>query len=92
MSALLYVGNLPHTCSRRDLAEVFSCIGQVLGAKISEQREWGDCHICGWVKVADEEAAARAVHYLNGHSFFGAHLVVRPAKRSPAARVPSRLH
>ena len=92
MSALLYVGNLPHTCSRRDLADVFSCIGEVLGAKISLQREWGDCHRCGWVKVADEDTAQRAVHYLDGRSFFGAPLVVRPAKRNVVGKAPTRLH
>jgi RNA recognition motif-containing protein len=99
----IFIANLPPDFTDDELAEAFDPHGIVLSAFIARDPESGKKLRYGFVDIATEQAADRAVAAMHGVSVHGYHLDVhraeRPAKkpapktaappaRSRAARAP----
>lgn len=65
----LFVSNLPHSTSFIQLAAIFLKIGKVLNAKVMIDRD-GTCKGYGFVEMALEKDAKRAISELN-HTLVG---------------------
>ena len=86
----IFVANLPPDCTDDELAEAFDAHGIVLSAFIARDPESGKKLRYGFVDIATEKAADRAVAAMKGASLHGFHIDVRraePAKK--AARKPA---
>jgi RNA recognition motif-containing protein len=77
--AKLYIGNIPWTCSERDLEEVFSTVGTVQSVAIITDRETGRSRGFGFVEM-DDQGARNAIEKLNGRDFQGRPLRVSEAR------------
>lgn len=80
MSKKLYVGNLDYNVVQEDLQDIFSQYGEVLDAVVINDRETGRSKGFGFVELADDEDANKAIEDLNGKEFSGRNLVVNEAK------------
>jgi len=76
----IYVGNLPYNASENDLRDLFAQFGEVQRASIVMDRESGRSRGFGFVEMADDEAARKAMDELNGKDFNGRALTVNQAK------------
>jgi len=74
--AILYVGNLPFKISDEELANHFATAGEVAEVHHVRQGENGRSQGCGFITMADEEAAAKAVETLDGQELEGRTLSV----------------
>ncbi|WP_028574482.1 RNA recognition motif domain-containing protein [Desulfonatronovibrio hydrogenovorans] len=74
----LYVGNISWNTTEAQLSDLFSTYGQVLSAKIIEDRETGRSRGFGFVEM--ESGAEKAVESLNGYDLDGRNLKVNVAK------------
>jgi cold-inducible RNA-binding protein len=83
----VFVANLPPECTDEELAEAFDPHGIVLSAYIARDPESGKKLRYGFVDIATEKAADRAIAAMNGVSMHGYHLDVRRAER-PAKKAP----
>jgi RNA recognition motif-containing protein len=83
----VFVANLPPECTDEELAEAFDPHGIVLSAYIARDQESGKKLRYGFVDIATEKAADRAVAAMKGVSLHGYHLDVRRAER-PAKKAP----
>jgi len=77
----LYVGNLPFQATEQDVAAWFTQAG-VSGTQVTLIRDQmsGQLRGFGFVEVANDEDAARAVQSLNGQDFMGRNVVVNEAR------------
>ena len=80
MGKKLYVGSLPFGAKDEDLKEHFSTIGEVESAKIITDRDSGQSKGFGFVEMATEEEARRAIDELNGSSFMDRPITVNEAR------------
>lgn len=85
MSKNIYVGNLSWSATDEDLRSLFASYGNVLSAKVIEDRETGRSRGFGFVEM-DSADAVQAIEALNGHSFQGRDLRVNEAQ--PRERRP----
>ena len=76
----LYVGNLPHSYTDQDLAQLFSSYGSITSARIIMDRELGRSKGFGFVEFASKDDAQRAVQELNGKDAGGRAIVVNEAR------------
>lgn len=79
----LYVGNLPYSMNDESLAELFAEAGEVKEAKVITDKYSGRSRGFGFVTMADEDTAKKAVDTMNGKEIDGRALVVnisRPMK------------
>src|SRR5262245_28159091 len=76
----IYVGNLVWECTSDDLREMFAPFGQVASAQIIIDRETNRSRGFGFVEMANDEEAQRAIAELNGQMFKGRALTVNEAK------------
>lgn len=88
MAKKLYVGNLPYTTTDVQLKELFSQAGTVESVMVPIDRMSGRPRGFGFVEMADDEGAAKAVETLNGYEMEGRKLVVNEAR--PMAERPPR--
>lgn len=79
MSKSVYVGNLPWSTTEAQLAELFSPHGNVLSAKLINDKDTGRARGFGFVEMEDAEAAA-AIAALNGTEYGGRTLQVNEAR------------
>lgn len=89
MANRLYVGNLPYSISEADLANFFASAGKVEKTSIVTDRDTGKPRGFGFVDMATNEEAAKAVETLNGAEMQGRPLVVneaRPKESKPFQR------
>ncbi|HEV2303058.1 MAG TPA: RNA-binding protein [Stellaceae bacterium] len=86
----VFVANLPPEFSDDELADAFDPHGIVLSAYIARDPGSGRKLRYGFVDIATEKAADRAVAAMNGASLHGYHLDVRRAER-PAEKPPRKL-
>jgi len=86
----LFVANLPPDFSDDQLAEAFDPFGMVLSAFVARDPTTGKRLRYGFVDIATERAARRAVDAMNGTAIDGHNLDVRISER-PAARSKNRL-
>jgi RNA recognition motif-containing protein len=82
----LYVGSLPYSTTEQQLSELFSQHGTVQSAKVITDRYTGQSRGFGFVEMATNEEAQKAITALNGSALGGRTLVVneaRPQEKRP---------
>lgn len=80
MAKKLYVGNLPFSATEQELESKFSALGTVDSAKIIMDRDSGRSKGFGFVEMADDDAAMKAIDALNGQDFSGRAMIVSEAR------------
>jgi RNA recognition motif-containing protein len=80
MGKRLFVGNLPYSANDAELKEIFSQVGTVESAQVIIEKMTGRSKGFGFVEMATDEEAAKAVETLNGKDFSGRPLVVNEAR------------
>lgn len=80
MSTKLYVGNLSYNASEDELKELFSQAGEVVSAKIITDKFSGQARGFGFVEMATNEDAQKAVTMFNGQAFKDRELKVSEAR------------
>ena len=80
MPKKIYVGNLSFGTTETDLRDLFGEIGQVESVQIITDRDTGRSKGFGFVQMADDAAAERAIAQLNGKEVGGRNLTVNEAK------------
>jgi cold-inducible RNA-binding protein len=80
MNRRLYVGNLPYKATDEDLATLFSSVGNVTSAKVMRDMTTGRARGFGFVEMATDEAAQKAIEKFHQHDMEGRQLVVNEAK------------
>lgn len=80
MAVSIYVGNLPWRTTGDDLRALFEPYGAVENARIISDRETGRSRGFGFVDMADDESAKKAVAELNNYDYGGRPLTVNEAQ------------
>ena len=80
MSKRIFVGNLPFSTTEQELNELFAEIGQVESASIISNRYSGRSRGFGFVEMADDAEADKAIEQLNGKVIEEREIVVSEAK------------
>lgn len=80
MGKKLYVGNIPYQAEEKELQDFFATIGEVESVKIIIDQQTGHSKGFGFVEMASEEDAKRAISDLNGTSFMGKTVLVNEAR------------
>ena len=80
MGKKLYVGSIPFTATEEDLTNLFTTIGEVESVKIITDPGTGRSKGFGFIEMATEEDAKRAIDDLNGKSFMERSIVVNEAR------------
>jgi RNA recognition motif-containing protein len=86
MGSKLYVGSLPYSTTEQQLSELFGQHGSVQSAKVITDRFTGQSRGFGFVEMATDEEAQKAIAALNGAELGGRTLVVneaRPQEKRP---------
>ncbi|MGZ8520850.1 MAG: RNA recognition motif domain-containing protein [Candidatus Binatia bacterium] len=87
MAAKLYVGNLAYAVTDDRLQEHFAQHGSVVSARVITDKFSGRSKGFGFVEMASDAEAAKALNALNGTDFEGRNIVVSEAR--PQAPRPS---
>lgn len=80
MAQKLFIGSLAWGATEDELRELFETVGQVESATIITDRETGRSRGFGFVEMATEEDAKKAVEELNGKELAGREIVVNEAR------------
>ena len=80
MAKKLYVGNLSYNTHDEDLRETFSKIGEVLSVTLIVDQETGRSKGFGFVEMASDEDAEKAISTLNGTSLMDRTITVNEAR------------
>jgi RNA recognition motif-containing protein len=80
MAKKIFVGNLSFQTTETDLSDMFGEIGQVESVQIITDRDTGRSKGFGFVQMADDAAAEKAIAQLNGKDIGGRNLTVNEAK------------
>ena len=80
MATNIYVGNLPWTTTNDELADMFAQFGQVTKAQIITDRDTGRSRGFGFVEMATEAEAQRAIEAMHNSDMNGRPLTVNIAK------------
>jgi len=80
MAKKLYVGNLSYNTQEEDLRTEFSKLGEVLSATLIIDQASGRSKGFGFVEMAQDEDAVKAIASLNGTSFMDRTITVNEAK------------
>lgn len=80
MTTQLYVGNVNYRMTEDGLKQMFSEFGVVTSAKIVTDRETGRSKGFGFVEMADEDSAERAIRSLNDQELDGRRIKVNVAR------------
>ncbi len=88
MSRRLYVGNLSFQMTEDNLKDVFVAHGEVLSAKIVTDAATGRSRGFGFVEMANDEDAGKAISSLNGTSVMGRQINVSEAKPQKGRDLP----
>lgn len=84
MGRKLYVGNLPYQTGETELTELFSRAGTVESARIMRDMATGRARGFGFVEMATDDEAQKAITELNEFQLDGRKLVVNEARPKPA--------
>ena len=71
MAKKLYVGNLSYSTTEESLNGLFAQFGEVVSAIVIKDRATGQSKGFGFVELADEAAADKAIEAQNGKEFEG---------------------
>lgn len=80
MATKLYVGSLPYSTTDERLKEVFSQAGNVVSASVITDKMSGRSKGFGFVEMATEEEAKKAIEMFNGQDLDGRNIIVNEAK------------
>ena len=80
MAKKIYVGNLSFQTTETDLRNMFGEFGQVESVQIITDRDTGRAKGFGFVQMADDAAAEKAIVQLNGKGVGGRNLTVNEAR------------
>jgi RNA recognition motif-containing protein len=80
MAKNIYVGNLTWDATADDLLALFQQHGQVARAQVITDRETGRSRGFGFVEMANDAEAQKAIDALNGSAFRGRPLTVNEAR------------
>jgi RNA recognition motif-containing protein len=76
----IYVGNLPFDATEADLRSLFADYGTITSAAVITDRDTGRSRGFGFVELADEALAGKAIGNLDGHDWNGRRLTVNQAR------------
>ncbi len=80
MAKKLYVGNLPYSITADDLKEKFSAVGEVTSATIISDKFSGRSKGFGFVEMANDDEAAKAIDQFNEQDMDGRKMIVNEAR------------
>ncbi len=80
MSSNIYVGNLSYEINNESLQELFEEFGEVVSAKVINDRETGRSRGFGFVEMSNDTEADSAIQSLNGKEIKGRSIKVNVAK------------
>ncbi len=80
METKLYVGNLAYGTTDQDLQTLFTQAGTVTSASVIRDRETGRSKGFGFVEMASQAEAEKAISLFNGVEFQGRPLTVNVAR------------
>jgi RNA recognition motif-containing protein len=80
MGKKLYVGNIAFQASEDELTDLFKTAGEVESVKIIIDMQSGQSRGFGFIEMATEDDAAKAISDLNGASFMEKNIVVNEAR------------
>ena len=80
MAKKLYVGNLSYNTHEEDLREAFSKIGEVVSATLIVDQTNGRSKGFGFVEMASDEDAEKAISSMNGTIFMDRTITVNEAR------------
>ena len=80
MSTKLFVGNINHDATENDLQDHFAAAGTVLSVNIVQDRVTGRSRGFGFVEMASQEEAQKAIASLHNKEFQGRQLTVNEAR------------
>ena len=80
MGKRLYIGNLDYQTTSEDLNQLFAGAGQVVSAQVISDRATGRSRGFGFVEMADDESAQKAITLYNGHVLSGRAILVSEAR------------
>ncbi|MBX4188011.1 MAG: RNA-binding protein [Candidatus Doudnabacteria bacterium] len=80
MNKKLFVGGLPYATTDEELKNHFAQAGNVVSAQIVMDRMTGRSKGFGFVEMASDEEASKAIEMLNGTDFGGRSLAVNEAR------------
>ncbi len=80
MAKKLYVGNLSYNTHEEDLREAFSKIGEVVSATLIVDQTNGRSKGFGFVEMATDEDAEKAIASMNGTSLMDRTIIVNEAR------------
>jgi cold-inducible RNA-binding protein len=80
MGRRLYIGNLPYKVTDEELRELFSEAGAVANVQVMRDAATGRARGFGFVEMATEEGAQKAVGQFHQHQMQGRALVVNEAR------------
>ncbi|MGZ3600116.1 MAG: RNA recognition motif domain-containing protein [Ktedonobacterales bacterium] len=90
MGNRIYVGNLPYSADNAQLSQLFSAYGEVVDARVITDRTTGQSKGFGFVEMATEEDARRAISELNGTMLGNRNLRLDEASERPSGDRPRR--
>ncbi len=79
MSKKIYVGNLPYNVTEDAVREAFAAVGEVLTVRLITD-ETGRMKGFGFIEMASDQDAAKAIDALNGSSIMGRNIIVNEAR------------
>ncbi len=80
MAKKLYVGSLPYKTTDSELQDLFSQAGAVSSASVIMDKFSGRSKGFGFVEMASDEEAAKAIEMFNGYEMEGRKIVVNEAR------------
>ena len=86
MGRKLYVGNLPYSAAEQDLQELFEKVGPVESVTVMRDMATGRARGFGFVEMATDEGAQKAITELHESQLGGRTLTVNEARPKEAAR------
>ncbi len=75
----LFVGNMSFQTAEADLRALFAPFGEITRVHVAKDRETGRARGFGFVEMANDEEAAKAIAALDGKEFGGRNLKVNEA-------------
>ena len=80
MAKNLFVGSLPWSVNDEQLAQIFAEAGSVDSARVITERDTGRSKGFGFVEMATDEEAKKAIDTLNGKEIEGRAITVNDAR------------